>query len=63
MANTVSKLRDELFDVFRSVLNKSLEPKVAKEANNAAGKIISSAKAQLEYHALRKEKPKIAFFS
>ena len=61
--NNLTGLREELFGVFRNVLNKTLEPKVAKEANNAAGKIISSAKVQLEYHALRKEKPKSAFFA
>ena len=60
--NSVEALRDELFEVFRDLKAERIQPKVA-EMNNSAGKIIGSAKAQLEYHAMRKEKPNIPFFS
>lgn len=37
--------------------------KVASEMVNCAGKIISAQKVQLEYAALRKEKPEIEFLT
>lgn len=60
--NTVKALRDELFTVFRELKAETITPKIAKEMNNSAGKIISSAKAELEYRAMRKTTPDIAFF-
>jgi hypothetical protein len=39
----------------------ALKPKEAGELANVAGKMINSAKVQLEYYALRKETPSIKF--
>jgi hypothetical protein len=52
----VSKLRDELGETFDGLVSGSISPKVAKEIANVAGKMINSAKVQLDYHALRQEK-------
>jgi hypothetical protein len=38
-----------------------IKPKEAGELANVAGKMINSAKVQLEYYALRKETPTIDF--
>lgn len=57
----VTELRDDLLKVYSDLRSGKIEPREAKEINNTAGKIISSAKVQLEYAALRGEKPDIAF--
>ncbi len=59
----IVELRSELAGVFNGLKDGSLGVQAAKEMNNAAGKMINSAKAQLEYAALRKEKPTIKFLS
>jgi hypothetical protein len=59
--NTIAKLRDELFEVFSNLKSGQIEPKIACEMNNSAGKIINTAKVQLDYHALRKEIPYLPF--
>jgi hypothetical protein len=61
--NNVNELRTELSAIFQAVKNDTMEVKKASELANIAGKMISSAKAQIEYYAMRKEKPKIAFLS
>ena len=38
-----------------------IKPSEAAELANLAGKMIASAKVQVEYFALRKESPRIAF--
>jgi hypothetical protein len=58
---TVTELRNDLLKVYDELRAGKLEPKDAKEINNTAGKIISSAKVQLEYAAVRNEKPEIEF--
>ena len=58
----VNELRDELSDVFGKLLNGTVSSQRAKVVANIAGKMINSAKVQLEYHALRQEKDvKITF--
>lgn len=57
----IEDIRDELIDVFKGLRNGSVNAKDAVEINNTAGKIISSAKVQIAYHALRKETPSIPF--
>jgi|TARA_R110000751_G_scaffold16055_4_gene51286 hypothetical protein len=58
----VNELRDELGETFDGLVSGSVHPKVAKEIANVAGKMINSAKVQLDYHALRQEKKtKITF--
>ena len=59
----VSELRSELAATFESVKNGSMEVKRAAELSNIAGKMIASAKVQIEYYQMRKERPKIAFLS
>jgi hypothetical protein len=58
---TVTELRNDLLKVYDELRAGKLEAKDAKEINNTAGKIISSAKVQLEYAAIRNEKPEIDF--
>lgn len=60
---SIIQLREELSEVFTGLKNGSIEPKTASEMNNAAGKIINTVKVQLEYSALRKEKPEIDFLN
>lgn len=58
---TVTQLRNELADVFDQLNAGLIKPKEAGELANVAGKMINSAKVQLEYYALRKEIPTIDF--
>ncbi len=51
----VNELRDQLADTFTALSNGDIEAKTAKELANLAGKMINSAKVQLEYHALRSD--------
>ena len=60
MKNVV-ELRDELAKVFSDLSNGGIKSKDAAEMANVAGKMIASAKVQLEYHALRRDTPKIKF--
>lgn len=63
MTTTINEIRDSLIDVFNKLKSGEMEAKYAVEINNTAGKIISSAKVQLAYHALRGEAPNIAFLA
>ena len=60
---TVTTLRNELADVFDQLNAGLIKPKEAGELANVAGKMINSAKVQLEYYALRKEPPVIEFLN
>ena len=60
MKNVV-ELREELSRVFKGLSNGTVQSKDASEMANLAGKMINSAKVQLEYHALRKDTPNIKF--
>lgn len=60
---TVTQLRNELADVFDQLNAGIIKPKEAGELANVAGKMINSAKVQLEYYALRKETPTIDFLN
>ena len=60
-STTVTEIREDLIDVFNGLRDGSIDIKDAVEINNTAGKIISSAKVQLAYHALRGECPDIPF--
>lgn len=60
---TVTALRNELADVFDQLKAGQIKPKEAGELANVAGKMINSAKVQLEYYALRKEAPTIDFLN
>lgn len=58
---TATELRDDLARVFDELRAGTIEVKQAAELSNIAGKMISSAKAQVEYYALTGEKPHIVF--
>jgi len=58
---TVDELRAQLSEVFLQLRSGNIKYKEASELANLAGKMISSAKVQVEYFALRKETPKISF--
>lgn len=57
------ELRDELITLFKAVKAKRVSTPVAKEMSNSAGKIIGTVKLELEYAALRKERPNIPFLA
>lgn len=47
--NNVEKLREELIKLFNDLREGKVSPKVATEMNNAAGKVINSAKLEMSY--------------
>ena len=57
----VDELRGQLAEVFAQLRAGEIKPGEAAELANLAGKMISSAKVQVEYYALRKEAPVIGF--
>jgi hypothetical protein len=57
----VEELREHLANVFLGIKDGSVKHKDAAELANLAGKMINSAKVQVEYYALRKETPYISF--
>jgi len=57
----VTELRNELADVFAKLKKGEIDVKAAESLANLSGKIINSAKAQIDYYALRKEAPTIDF--
>ena len=59
--NTASELRAELAAVFAQLKAGEIKPSEAAELANLAGKMIASAKVQVEYAALRKDTPTIEF--
>ena len=59
--STITDIRNDLIEVFNGLRDGTMDAKEAVEINNTAGKIISSAKVQLAYHALRGEAPNIPF--
>ena len=59
----VTELREQLSQVFNELRNNTIKHTDAAELANIAGKMINSAKVQLEYYALRKEFPTISFLA
>jgi hypothetical protein len=59
--NNVNELRTQLAEVFSQLRAGEIKPGEAAELANLAGKMIGSAKVQVEYYALRKEMPNIQF--
>jgi hypothetical protein len=53
--SNVNDLRNNLSDVFEALRSGDIAHKEAKEISNLAGKMINSAKVQLDYHSLRKD--------
>lgn len=57
----VTELREQLVDIFNQLRKKEIGQSEAKELANVSGKIISSAKAQLEYNKYCGSKDRIKF--
>ena len=57
----VEELRGQLAEVFAQLRAGATKPGEAAELANLAGKMIGSAKVQVEYYAMRKEAPTIEF--
>ena len=57
----VDELRGQLAEVFAKLRAGEMKPGEAAELANLAGKMIGSAKVQVEFYALRKEMPDIKF--
>ncbi len=55
------ELRAELAQTFAQLKAGAIKPSEAAELANLAGKMIGSAKVQVEYYVLRKEAPRINF--
>lgn len=53
------ELRNQLAQTFAQLKAGEIKPNEAAELANLAGKMIGSAKVQVEYYALRKESPRI----
>lgn len=53
------ELRQELAQTFAALKAGEIKASEAAELANLAGKMIGSAKVQVEYYALRKESPRI----
>ena len=56
-----SAVRQELSQIFESLKSGEIKATDAAEFSNLAGKMINSAKVQVEYYAARKESPSIKF--
>jgi hypothetical protein len=57
----ITELTSHLTTLYQALKDGTIDVKVAAEMNNTAGKIINVQKVQLEYAALRDEKPSIDF--
>jgi hypothetical protein len=57
----IKSLRNELVDVFAELRARNLTTKEAKELINCAGKIIMSAKTELDYNKFMKNGKQIDF--
>ena len=57
----IEQLRDQLLDAYDWVKTDPRRANQVKEMANAAGKVIASLKVELEYAALRGNKPLIQF--
>jgi hypothetical protein len=57
----IQELRNELLEAYTWIKADPKRHGQVKEMVNAAGKVIGTIKVQIEYGAIRGEKPKIAF--
>jgi hypothetical protein len=53
--DNVESLRNNLSEIFDALRDGAIAHKEAKEISNLAGKMINSAKVQIDYHRLRKD--------
>lgn len=61
MMNNCKQLRAELATTFKQLKAGKIQPREASALANLAGKMISSAKAQIDYQTLHKQPKKIEF--
>lgn len=59
----IHELTASIAQLFADIGNEAVKANIAKEMNNSAGKIVATIKVQLEYSALRKEAPNIAWLA
>ncbi len=59
--NNVEDLRLDVIKIYEELRTGKLGLREAKELNNAAGKILGSAKLELEYNAYTKTQKRILF--
>jgi len=59
--NNIKEVREEMCKVFTSLRDGTLTGKEAKEMNNAAGKIISTLKVEIEHALACNSLPNIPF--
>ena len=59
----VNELRIQLSEIVMCLKDGTIQAKDASEFANLAGKMINSAKVQVEYYALRQESPAISFLN
>ena len=57
----VVELRDDLLDVYTDFRAGKIGSNEAKQASNVSGKILSSAKLQIEYNKMVQSKKRIEF--
>lgn len=57
----VKDLRDDLINTYQGIKTGAVSLREAKERNNTAGKILNSAKIELEYNSYTKSNKKIDF--
>jgi hypothetical protein len=58
---TINDVRDQLSIIFNELREGEIKPNEADSLANIAGKMIASAKVQLDYYALAKTRPEIYF--
>jgi len=59
--DNITDLRNDLLAVYKGLRTGEVATAEAKEASNAAGKVLSSCKVQMEYAKMRGEVPDIDF--
>ena len=59
--SNMTDLRKEMCSTLVSLKAKRIEPQIAQEINNAAGKIISSVKVEMDYARQCKVLPELEF--
>ena len=61
MIKNIGDLRDDLLKMYEALKKDEVSTQKASEINNTAGKVMNTAKLELQYAALRKEQPNIPF--
>jgi hypothetical protein len=59
--DNIKDLRDQLIELFKNVKSDKIDLRKAKELNNTSGKMLSTAKLQMEYNVYTQNKAKIKF--